>query len=672
MTTTVTPSCLADDPYLHPYLGKIRERRVNADRVAERLIGGGSLSDFASGHEYFGLHRNRDGWVFREWAPNAEAITLIGEFSNWQESSEFALCRIDEGVWELCLPADALRHGELYKLKMHWSGGSGERIPVYARRVVQDHNTKIFNAQVWSHDEPYCWQNDSFKREAVPPLVYEAHIGMAQEHGGVGTYDEFRVHVLPRIIDAGYNTIQLMAIQEHPYYGSFGYHVSSFFAASSRYGTPEELKALIDAAHGAGIAVIMDLIHSHAVKNELEGMGCFDGTRYQYFHDGGRGEHTAWDSLCFDYGKHQVLHFLLSNCRFWLDEYHFDGYRFDGITSMLYYHHGLGDAFGNYEDYFNDTVDEEAVIYLTLANDLIHAVRPDAITVAEDVSGMPGLVAADEDGGCGFDYRLAMGMPDHWFRLLQEVSDEDWDMGQLWHALTDHRQDEKVISYVECHDQAIVGGKTMISELLDAAIYTEMRFDNDNAVVARGMALHKMIRLVTLAAAGHGYLNFIGNEFGHPEWVDFPREGNNWSHHYARRQWHLRDDQELKYHYLADFDKAMVELMNDSKVMDTKLARYLWHNNDDKLLFFERAGLFFFFNFNSEKSFADYPVELIPGKYMHLLDSDEGRFGGQGRILHGQEFATYSTVKDKVKTDYINIYLPARTVMVLQRSVRGE
>lgn len=662
------PLRLADDPYLYPFLDKIRERRKRADEKAVNLIGeNGSLSNFASGHEYFGLHRIKNEWVFREWAPNATAVTLIGEFSHWQESSEFTLHAIDNGIWELCLPEDALQHGQLYKLKIHWCGGSGERIPVYARRVVQDANTKIFSAQVWSPAGEYSWVNSSYKRESIPPLVYEAHIGMAQEYGGVGTYDEFRINILPRIIDAGYNTIQFMAIQEHPYYGSFGYHVANFFAASSRYGTPEELKALVDAAHGAGIAVIMDMIHSHSVKNELEGMGRFDGTRYQYFHDGGRGEHTAWDSLCFDYGKQQVLHFLLSNCKFWLDEYHFDGYRFDGITSMLYLHHGLGNAFGNYADYFNDSVDEDAVTYLTLANDLIHAIRPDAITVAEDVSGMPGLVAADVDGGCGFDYRLAMGMPDYWFHLLKEVQDEYWDMGQTWHALTDHRQDERVISYVECHDQAIVGGKTMISELLDATIYTEMRFDNPNDIVVRGMALHKMIRLATLAAAGHGYLNFIGNEFGHPEWVDFPREGNGWSHHYARRQWHLRDDQELKYHYLADFDKAMISLMTDNKIMDKKLARYLWHHNEDKLLFFERNGFFFFFNFNPVQSFADYPVEILPGTYWHVLDSDQYRFGGIGRIEAGQEFTTYSIVDNKVKRDYINIYLPSRTAMVLRR-----
>ena len=659
---------LAADSYLEPFLGCIRERRARADATARRLAGDeGTLADFAAAHTYFGLHRDAGGWTFREWAPNAEAISLVGDFSDWQESSDYALQPMGDGNWELRLPPEALAHGAHYKLSLHWPGGGGQRLPAYARRVVQDHNSKIFSAQVWSPPGTYSWQHPDYRRPDQAPLIYEAHVGMAQEHGGVGTYDEFRLHVLPRIAAAGYNTVQLMAIQEHPYYGSFGYHVSNFFAASSRYGTPEELKALVDAAHGLGLAVIMDLVHSHAVRNELEGLAALDGTRHQYFHAGGRGEHRAWDSLCFDYGKIEVLHFLLSNCRFWLDEYHFDGYRFDGITSMLYLHHGLGGALGGYGDYFNDSVDEDAVTYLSLANDVIHALRPDAITVAEDVSGMPGLVAPASDNGVGFDYRLGMGVPDHWFRLLKEVADEDWHMGQSWHELTNHRAEEKIITYVECHDQSIVGGKTMIFELIDAAMYGAMHVDHQDARVDRGMALHKMIRLATLLSAGHGYLNFMGNEFGHPEWVDFPREGNNWSHHYARRQWHLRDDPDLKYHFLADFDQAMIRLVNDSGALETREPRLLWLHEADNLLVFERAGLFLFFNFHPTQSHVDYPVEILPGDYHLVLDTDDGRFGGHGRIEPGQVYPTSARTENSVKRDYVHLYLPARTAVVLKR-----
>ena len=177
---------------------------------------------------------------------------------------------------------------------------------------------------------------------------------MATEEEKVGSYNEFRENILPRIKEDGYNAIQIMAIQEHPYYGSFGYHVSSFFAPSSRNGTPEELRELIDKAHELGLAVIMDIVHSHAVKNEIEGIARMDGSYDLYFHgDPGRRYHSAWDSLCFDYGKDEVLHFLLSNCKYWMDEFRFDGFRFDGVTSMIYMSHGLGESFTDYGDYYS-------------------------------------------------------------------------------------------------------------------------------------------------------------------------------------------------------------------------------------------------------------------------------------------------------------------------------
>jgi 1,4-alpha-glucan branching enzyme len=258
-------------------------------------------------------------------------------------------------------------HGDLYRLRISGLGGEGDRIPSYARRVVQDPKTLIFNAQVW-HRQAISLEN-RFKRPEEAPLIYEAHVGMAQEEEKIGSFREFTLNVLPRIADAGYNVLQLMAIQEHPYYGSFGYQVSNFFAPSSRYGTPEDLKLLIDTAHAQGLAVFMDLIHSHSVSNEVEGLSRFDGTPFQYFHEGPRGKHKAWDSRCFDYSKPQVLHFLLSNCRYWLDEFRFDGFRFDGVTSMIYLEHGLNSrVFTSYRDYFDGSVDEDALTYLALAN----------------------------------------------------------------------------------------------------------------------------------------------------------------------------------------------------------------------------------------------------------------------------------------------------------------
>ena len=661
---------LKNDPWLEPYAEAIEGRHEDAvKKEAELIAESGTLNAFANAHHYFGLHRTADGgWVFREWAPNATDIVLVGDFSQWQEQIKYRLTNIGNGVWEIKLKAGDLKHGDLYKMKVHWDGGMGERIPAYATRVVQDEESKIFSAQVWSPEAEYKWQKKSFKPKTNPLLIYECHIGMAQERERVGTYVEFRDLVLPRIAADGYNAIQIMAIQEHPYYGSFGYHVSSFFAASSRFGTPEELKSLIDKAHELGIAVIMDIVHSHAVKNEVEGLGRLDGSYNQYFYGDDRREHPAWDSLCFDYGKNEVLHFLLSNCKYWLEEFKFDGFRFDGVTSMLYYNHGLGQAFGSYGDYYNGGQDVNAITYLTLANKLIHEVNPHAITIAEEMSGMPGLAAKIEDGGIGFDYRMAMGIPDYWIKMLKEKKDEDWHPTSIFWELTNRRADEKTVSYVESHDQALVGDKTVIFRLIDDKMYWHMTKGDDDMTVARGIALHKMIRLVTLATINGAYLNFMGNEFGHPEWIDFPREGNGWSHKYARRQWDLVDRKELKYHYLNDFDNAMIELVKGEKKFETQPVVKLWEKDDDQVLAFKRGDLVFVFNFNPIKSFTDYGILAPGGEYEIVMSTDDPDFGGYGNV---DESVRHFTQVDKLykrhRVEWLKMYLPARSALVLRK-----
>lgn len=656
---------------LEPFKGAIEGRHndvINKERELTQACG--SLTEFANAHEYFGLHRTqRGGWVFREWAPGATAITLVGDFSNWKPMKKFELRRLpgSDGVWETRLRPSDIHHGQHYKMIVEWPGGSGERIPAYARHVVQDENTKLFSAQVWAPEHPYEWKIEKFEPDTRPLMIYECHIGMAQQREGVGTYREFRENVLPRIAADGYNAIQIMAIQEHPYYGSFGYHVSSFFAASSRFGTPEELKELIDAAHERGIAVIMDIVHSHAVKNEVEGLGRLDGTYNQYFYGDGRREHPAWDSLCFDYGKNEVLHFLLSNCKYWLEEFRFDGFRFDGVTSMLYYNHGLGQAFGSYDDYYNGGQDTNAITYLTLANLLIHQVNPRAITIAEEMSGMPGLAIPFKDGGIGFDYRMAMGIPDYWIRLIKEKRDEDWHPTSIFWELTNRRADEKTVSYVESHDQALVGDKTVIFRLIDKEMYWHMMVGDNDMTVARGMALHKMLRLVTAATINGGYLNFMGNEWGHPEWIDFPREGNGWSYKYARRQWELVDRDDLKYKYLNAFDNAMVELIGGTYNFQALPVVKLWEKDDDQVLAFRRGNLVFVFNFSPSRSFTDYGVLTEPGEYNVVLSSDSPRFGGYGNI---DESVAHFTVPDPLYSPlglgWLKLYLPARSAQVLK------
>jgi 1,4-alpha-glucan branching enzyme len=662
-----TPKLVQNDPWLKPYEATIKKRLDRALTKEESLSGdNGTLNTFANGHLFFGLHRESNGWVFREWAPNATKIYLIGDFTNWQETESMALSN-KGNYWEIHLPANALEHGNLYKLSVYWNGGKGERLPAWVRRTVQDSETKIFSAQVWEPEKPYTWKKQNFKREFDVPLIYEVHIGIATEEEKVGTYDEFRIKVLPKVKKAGYNTIQMMAVQEHPYYGSFGYHVSGFFAASSRFGTPEELKRLIDEAHKQGIAVIMDIVHSHAVKNELEGLGRFDGTEYQYFHQGEKGLHPAWDSRCFDYGKNEVLHFLLSNCKFWLDEYRFDGFRFDGVTSMLYLDHGLGRNFTSYDFYFDGHQDEDAITYLILANKLIHEINPQAISIAEEMSGMPGLASPLEKGGYGFDYRLAMGIPDFWIKIIKEQADEQWNVNHMFYELTQSRADEKAISYAESHDQAIVGDKTLAFRLMDKEMYFSMQLKQQNLIVDRGMALHKMIRLVTLTTANHGYLNFMGNEFGHPEWIDFPREGNGWSYHYARRLWSLQDNEDLRYKFLSDFDKDMVSLVNSNKSFFWHRANLVYTHESDQVLIYERAGLLFVFNFNPVKSFSDYKFEYQPGDYKMCLNIDSALYGGHGRLDENVIHQALKAGKQYYAPYRLSLYLPCQTAFVLIR-----
>ena len=658
---------IKNDPWLEPFAEAITGRHQEALNVERRLTSeAGTLSDFANAHKYFGLHKGADGkWTFREWAPNATAITLIGDFSDWQPSEKYALTRGDNGVWEGKFGARAFKHGQNYKMLVEWDGGRGERIPAYADRVVQDPETHLFSAQVWAPKQAYEWKVNDFVPDTKPLLIYECHIGMAQEREGVGTYDEFRENVLPRIAKDGYNAIQIMAIQEHPYYG---YHVSNFFAPSSRFGTPDQLRALIDAAHAEGIAVIMDIVHSHAVKNENEGLGRLDGSYDLYFYGDHRREHPAWDSLCFDYGKDEVMHFLLSNCKYWLEEFRFDGFRFDGVTSMLYYNHGLGQAFGGYGDYYNGGQDTNAITYLTLANKLIHQVNPKAITIAEEMSGMPGLALPVADGGIGFDYRMAMGIPDYWIKTLKEKKDEDWHPTSIFWELTNRRADEKTISYVESHDQALVGDKTVIFRLIDDKMYWHMTVGDNDMTVARGMALHKMIRLVTLASINGGYLNFMGNEFGHPEWIDFPREGNGWSYKYARRQWDLVDREDLQYRFLNGFDNAMIELVSGVYNFQSLPIRKLWEKDDDQVLAFMRGDLVFVFNFSPFKSFDGYGILAPGGVYDVVLSTDNPAFGGYGNV---DEAVEHFTLPDPLYAphgvEWLKLYLPARTAMVLRK-----
>ena len=651
------------NPQLTSYSHAIERRMQLYHTVRDRLLGKGqTLSDFANAHMYFGFHHVDGGWYYREWAPSAKALYLMGDFNGWSPTSH-PLKSLGNGSWEIYLEGDgALWDGCRVKVVVSSRYGTApmERIPLFAKRVVQDPETNLFTCEVVDNRKEFSWTDGDFSGDDEL-YIYEAHVGMAQEEGRIGTYREFADGILPRIREAGYNTVQLMAIMEHPYYGSFGYQVSNFYAASSWFGKPDDLKYLVNRAHEMGIRVLLDLVHSHAVKNTAEGINMFDGTVWQFFHDGGKGEHPAWDTKCFDYGNDGVLHFLLSNLKFWMEEYHFDGFRFDGVTSMIYHNHGLGVDFDHDGKYFSENTHEEAITYLQLANELIRQVNPKAITVAEDMSGMPGMCLPIPDGGIGFDYRLGMGLPDLWIRTVKEKTDEQWDLMSIWGDMCLRRPGEKTVAYVESHDQALVGDKTMIFRLADAAMYTDMQKDCHTPVIDRAIALHKMIRLLTLGGGGEGYLSFMGNEFGHPEWIDFPREGNGWSFHYCRRQWSLADSPFLKYEWLNAFDRDMIRLSRKKRLFAQQMADLMLHKPAEKVLVFQRQNLLFAFNFHPTLSLTNVLVPIPrAGVYTVALSSDDGCYGGWDRIGH----IPYPT-KEFDGRHFVELYLPARTAVVL-------
>ncbi len=637
------------------------ERYISTKK--QLLCEGETLLDFANAHEYFGFHRVKDGWIYREWAPSATALFLEGDFNAWQRKSH-PLKYIGNGNWELFLEGDdALWDGCKVKTVVDSGMKTTEHVPLYIRRAVQDETTKVFCGEIVDESEPFPWTDSEFSpKEEL--YIYEAHVGMCLEEGRIASYREFADNILPHVKKSGYNTVQLMAIMEHPYYGSFGYQVSSFYAASSRFGKPEDLKYLVDRAHALGIRVLLDLVHSHAVKNTEDGINMFDGTEWQFFHEGARGDHPAWGTKCFNYAKPEVLHFLLSNLKFWLTEYHFDGFRFDGVTSMLYHNHGLGMDFSA-DKYFTMNTDTEAITYLQLANELIREVKPDAVTIAEDMSGMPGMALPIEDGGIGFDYRLGMGLPDMWIKVIKEIPDENWNISSMWAGMALRRRGEKTVAYAESHDQALVGDKTLMFRLADSAMYTDMNKDCRSLVIDRAAALHKMIRLFTLCGGGDAYLCFMGNEFGHPEWIDFPREGNNNSYHYCRRQWSLLNNPMLKYEQLYNFDREMIRVCRENDLFVQKMADSMLDKLPEKVLVLYRSGLLFAFNFNPSESFTNLLVPVYnEGEYTVELCSDDFDFGGFGRVYH----MSYPT-KTFDGRHYVELYLPSRCAVVLKEHV---
>ena len=662
------------DHSLKPFELEIKERmELYKEKLNEIKNKEKSLENIAKSYKSMGINLMPNGDIkYREYAPGAKGISLFGEFNNWNKE-QFWAKKDKFGFWELIIPnengAPKIQHGQIVKVNVVLEDGNWmERNPIWSHYLIQNKESIILENIFWNPEIKYKWkypQKHIKKPESL--RIYEVHIGLSSFDPKINSYKEFADTILPRVKKTGYTAIQFMAIMEHAEYASFGYHVNYLFAISSRFGTPEEFMYLIDKCHENGLFVIMDIIHSHASPNVNDGFNYWDGTDHLYFHGGNLGNHVQWNSKLYNYSSYETLRLLLSNCAYYIKEYRIDGFRFDCVTSMLYSHHGIDYNFtGNYKEYFNEFFNLESSVYLMLANSLIHKLNPEAITIAEDFSGTPGLCRPVEEGGLGFDYKLNMKICDKWKQYLLYKKDEEWNIEDIIYTLKNRRYKEKNISYCESHDQSFVGNCSLSSLLFSSERFWNMSNNSpETPVIGRGISLHKMIRLLTFALGGEGYLSFMGNEFGCPDSLDFPKKENRFSYSHSRRRWDLCDNKDLRYRFLYKWEIIMNILEEIFHFIESEEEYISTKHEDDKVIVFEKGVLLFIFNFHPVKDFQDYQIGTKWGTpHKIILDSDEKRFMGKGRLNHT---SSYSTVKKSFKNRPYNMKLdmPSRTCMIL-------
>ncbi|KAK9673873.1 hypothetical protein RND81_12G195300 [Saponaria officinalis] len=554
-----------------------------------------------------------------------------------------------------------LQHGSKYRVYFNTPDGPLERIPAWATYVRLDGDGNQPCAVHWD-PSPECahkWKNNSPKRPKSL-RIYECHVGISGSDPKVSSFLEFTEKVLPRVKDLGYNAIQLFGVIEHKDYFTAGYRVTNMYAVSSRFGTPEDFKRLVDEAHGLGLLVFLDIVHSYSAADEMVGLSLFDGTNDCYFHTGKRGHHKYWGTRIFKYGDVDVLQFLLSNLRWWIEEYHIDGFQFHSLPSMMYTHNGFATFTGDFEEYCNQYVDRDALLYLILANDILHFLHPNIITIAEDATLYPGLCEPSSQGGLGFDYYVNLAAPEMWLSFLENVPDNEWSMSKIVTTLMGNKiYTNKMLLYAENHSQSISGGRSFAEILFGTEVGS-----NEASKLLRGTSLHKVIRLITFTIGGSAYLNFMGNEFGHPKRVEFPTSNNNFSFELASRRWDLLSDQGL-HQKLFHFDQDMMKLDQKEKVLSRGLPNVHHVNDDTMVISYTRGPLLFIFNFHPTDSYERYSVGVDEaGEYQMILNSDEEKYSGQGAINADQYFQRSIRKRIDGFQNCLQLPLPSRSAQV--------
>ncbi|XP_058788144.1 1,4-alpha-glucan-branching enzyme 3, chloroplastic/amyloplastic [Vicia villosa] len=554
-------------------------------------------------------------------------------------------------------------HGSKYRVYFNTTNGPLERVPAWATYVQPELDGRQAYAIHWEPppEDVYKWKNQSPK---VPKSlrIYEAHIGISGSEPKISSFNDFTDKTLPYIKEAGYNAIQLIGVVEHKDYFTVGYRVTNFYATSSRYGTPDDFKRLVDEAHGLGLLVFMEIVHSYAAADEMVGLSLFDGSNDCYFHSGKRGQHKFWGTRMFKYGDVDVLHFLLSNLNWWIEEYQIDGFQFHSLSSMIYTHNGFASFTGDLEEYSNQYVDKDALLYLIMANEILHVLHPNIITIAEDATYYPGLCEPTSQGGLGFDYYVNLSAPEMWSTFLETVPDHEWSMTKIVNTLVSKKENaNKMLLYAENHNQSI-SGRRSLAEVLFGEI--DEHSEHYKESLLRGSSLHKMIRLITLTIGGRAYMNFMGNEFGHPKRVEFPTSSNDYSYSLANRQWDLLEKDGV-HRDLFTFDKDMMRLDKNERVLSRGFPSFHHVNDSSKVISYVRGPLLFIFNFHPTDSYDSYTVGVEEaGEYQLILNTDEIKYAGQGILRENQYFQRTISKRVDGHRNCIEVQLPSRTAQV--------
>ena len=600
-------------------------------------------------YEYFGCHKAEGGHVFRTWAPNARAVYITGEFCGW-DPRRWPMEKIsDGGIWEVTIPG--LNQYDLYKIVVESPDGE----LLYHADPYASHNetrpgtaSKVYDLPDYQWGDA-AWMEERRKADIVnrPMNIYEMHAGSWKkgEDGETLDYERLADELIPYIQEMGYTHIELMPLSEYPFDGSWGYQVTGYFAPTSRYGTPEMMMRFIDRCHQAGIGVLMDWVPAHFPR-DAHGLRRFDGTPCYEYADPRKGEHPDWGTMIFDYGRGEVISFLISSAANWADRYHIDGLRVDAVASMLYLDYGKKD--GNWmPNIYGGNWNLEAIELLKRFNNYLHSAFPGVVTIAEESTAFPKVTHPVDEDGLGFDFKWNMGWMNDTIRYMQ--TDPFFRKGvhnNLTFSLTYAFSENYILPL--SHDEVVHGKASLIGKMPGEY---EVKFANLRAYIAY-MYAHPGKKLV-----------FMGSEMAQfDEWSEEKTIG-----------WDLlKFDMHRKF---WEFSKALCRFYRETSPFweeDGSWDGFDWlscDNAEQNIISFLRrdhAGneLIVVCNFSSvtrEKYRIGVPRR---GRYDELFSTDNADFGGSG-TLNGQVYTKQAPMHGRPCC--VELTLPAFSTIFLYK-----